>query len=111
MSIPICLLPILPITCIPPLNYNLIISSVVNRDKSSLALGVGVNRLDNTLAGKSWLMRHIGRRWRPEVRKKKASKETGHKQMRPTAPSSTTAATRRTDCNRDGPPPFAAMPC
>jgi hypothetical protein len=26
----------------------------------------------------------------------------------PNDPSSATAATRRTDCNRDGPPPFAA---
>src|SRR5439155_83195 len=28
----------------------------------------------------------------------------------PNDPSSATAATRRVDCNRDGPPPFAAAP-
>ncbi|MDB6024423.1 MAG: hypothetical protein JWM68_646 [Verrucomicrobiales bacterium] len=28
--------------------------------------------------------------------------------MMPNDPSSATAATRRADCNRDGPPPFAA---
>jgi len=28
--------------------------------------------------------------------------------MRPNDPSSATAATRRADCNRDDPPPFAA---